>query len=443
MSSATFHPGRLHGSAALPPAKSEAHRALLLAALGRGECRLHGFTPPLCEDTQAMIRGITALGATVQAEGDTLLVTPTQASGKDAAPAAFHVGACAAALRMLIPAFWARGQAAEITMEDGLFARPLDAFAPLAKQIGGQLSLAPAGNGEPPSLRLSGRMHAGSYQVEGALSSQYASGLLIALAHATDEAGKPAPSRLSITRPIVSRPYLDMTLAQMKRFGACYAEEAEGCFTLSPSQAKNPSDVDVAGDWSQAAVLLCANAMGSGVMLRGMGARNETSLQGDAEILPVLRRMGLSAYETQGELYVTNPSRPGLMPMQIDCTDIPDIAPILALTCTQARGVSTLTGVKRLKAKECDRLRATREILTRLGAVVTLSQDEDALTVEGPAKLKGNLTEDARGDHRMVMLLAVAALRADGPVTVTGVESLGKSWPGFLDTWKALGGEIT
>ena len=122
----------------------------------------------------------------------------------------------------------------------------------------------------------------------------------------------------------------------------------------------------------------------------------------------------------------------------MDCTDIPDIAPILALALTQARGRSVLRGVGRLRIKECDRLSATSELLTRLGARV--SAQEDTLTIEGPTRLRGGFEADARGDHRVVMLLAAAALIADGPITVTGAECISKSWPGFLDTYRQLGG---
>ena len=140
MSSISFYPARLSGSAAVPPAKSEAHRALLLAALGRSECRLNGFSASLCDDTLAMIDGVRALGGQVRPEGGALVVTPAPPPGKPAkdAPAAeCHVRACAAALRMLIPAFLARGQAVRFRMEPALFRRPLDAFEPLIRQAGG------------------------------------------------------------------------------------------------------------------------------------------------------------------------------------------------------------------------------------------------------------------------------------------------------------------
>ncbi len=129
MATGTFHPGRLKGVATVPPAKSEAHRALLLAALGRETCRLNGFAPPLCDDTQAMVNGVTALGAAVVCEDDALIVTPAPDAPCSAEPVDCEVHACAAALRMLIPAFLSRGRAVRFTMEDGLFARPCLPFS--------------------------------------------------------------------------------------------------------------------------------------------------------------------------------------------------------------------------------------------------------------------------------------------------------------------------
>lgn len=435
MTSITFSPARLSGGAPVPPAKSEAHRALLLAALGRSECRLNGFPPPLCDDTLAMINGVTALGGSVRADGDALYVTPAPLPAADAPMAECRVNACAAALRMLIPAFLVRGQAVRFRMEPALFRRPLDAFEPLLKQTGGRMTRIPAGEDGLASVEISGYMPAGAYQIDGSQSSQFASGLLIALAHARDASGAPAPSTLTVTGPIVSRPYLDMTLRLMEQFRISFTERSEGVFALEPALQPSPAEVSVGGDWSQAAVLLCMNAMGCGIMVPNL---SQSGLQGDAHVVDVLRAMGMRIFHAAGGLYAASPSHAGLMPARIDCSDIPDLAPILALTCTQAHGVSTLTGVSRLRLKECDRLAATQELLAQLGARV--EADEDALTVYGPARLHGGFTASARGDHRMVMLLAAAALIADAPITVSGVECITKSWPGFLDTYRQLGG---
>lgn len=445
MATGTFHSARLQGTASIPPAKSEAHRALLLAALGDRPCRLHGFTPPLCDDTQAMINGVTALGAAVSQDGETLSVVPVSGTSVSKVPVVCEVHACAAALRMLIPAFLSRGQAVRFTMESALFARPLSAFEPLIRKLNATMVRTPAAEGRRATVELSGFMPAGEYEIDGSLSSQFASGLLIALAHAVTPEGVSAPAALRVTPPIVSRPYLDMTLAQMTRFGLPYQEGDGGWFSLSPAQKPSPEDMDVTPDWSQAAVLLCADAMGSGVILSGMRApkTGEPSLQGDSQIAALLKLMGLRIRALPEGLIACCPSRAGLTPLNVDCKDIPDLAPILALTCTQASGVSTLKGVQRLRVKECDRLAATEEMLTRLGAHVEVADDGDTLRVWGPTPLTGGFAADALGDHRMVMLLAVAALLCKDPITVHGIEAINKSWPGFLATYQALGGMMT
>ncbi|MCE5342166.1 MAG: hypothetical protein LLF96_01070 [Eubacteriales bacterium] len=444
MATGTFHAARLKGVATIPPAKSEAHRALLLAALGWKPCRLNGFAPPVCDDTQAMINGVTALGATVELADDALLVTPAPYAPPNAEPVACEVHACAAALRMLIPAFLARGRAVRFTMEDALFARPLAAFDPLLQKLNATFTRTPSHNGRRATVELSGFMPAGTYEIDGSLSSQFASGLLIALAHARDDTGAPASATLRVKPPIVSRPYLDMTLAQMQRFGHTVSERDDGLFALSPAAASAPAELDVAPDWSQAAVFLCANAMGSSVILAKMSApkAGEHSLQGDARIVSLLREMGLRIRNLPEGLLVSCPSRAELLPLTVNCADIPDLAPILALTCTQAAGESTLTGVGRLRVKECDRLEATYTLLTRLGARVEIGADGDTLRVWGPTALDGGFAADARGDHRVVMLMATAALLCRRPVVLAGIEAVHKSWPGFLATYQALGGEM-
>lgn len=426
MASVTFYPGRLHGAALVPPAKSEAHRALLLAAFGSRPCRLEGFAPPLCDDTHAMMNGITALGASVRAEGTALIVTPMPRNSIPRPMVDCQVHACAAALRMLIPAFLVRGQAVRFHMEPGLFRRPLDAFEPLISSLGATLTRIPPDASGEALVELSGFMPAGQYAVDGSRSSQFASGLLIALSHACDAQGQSAPSRLHVTGPIVSRPYLDMTLALMRLFGMDVHEETDGRFRLSPAAGPAPESLSIAGDWSQAAVLLCMNAMGSAITVQNL-YNGADGLQGDARVTDALCAMK---------------SADGLSATELDCSDIPDLAPILALTCSQAQGTSTLRGVSRLRIKESDRLAATCELLTQLGVQNRVSADGDTLFVQGPARLRGGFETDARGDHRLVMFLAAAALNATGPITAHGAQCIAKSWPGFIETYRQLGGKV-
>lgn len=422
----TFAPARLRGGALVPPAKSEAHRALLLAALGQNSCTLNGFPPPLCDDTHAMINGVTALGAKVRHEGTQLFVTPAPKPASPQPMVECCVHACAAALRMLIPAFLVRGQAVRFVMEQGLFKRPLDAFEPMIQKLGAQMVRILSYRDGKAAVEISGCMPAGAYEIDGSKSSQFASGMLIALAHAKDRNGLPAPSQLTVTGPIVSRPYLDMTLKLMCHFTAHYDEKCEGVFDLSPVTEPSPAETSVTGDWSQAAVFLCMNAMGSDIAIRNLDPY-QNCLQGDSRVQAVLAGM-----QQNGKLTAAH----------IDCSDIPDLAPILALTCSQATGVSTLTGVSRLRIKESDRLLATQELLTQLGVQTEVSEDSDTLRVWGPVSLKGGFEANARGDHRLVMFLAAAALIANAPITVHGTECISKSWPGFMETYRQLGGIV-
>lgn len=440
MPALTLSRARLCGSAQVPPSKSAVHRALISAALSTRPCRLMGFSFPLCDDIRATLNGITALGASVRLEENAILVTPAPAGRRSNAPTAHcHVYASASSLRMLIPVFLAKGQPVTFTLEQGLARRPLDAFDPLLARLGAVLKRLPDTADGFAALHLEGFMPAGAYQVDGSLSSQFASGMLLALTHATNENGQPAPSTLTVTGPIVSRPYLDLTLSYLREMGLEIQERQEGVFALTPSACSGASAMTMPADWSQAAVFLCVNAMGGGIMLQNM-ALDDPHAQGDAGVLDILRRMGMRLYLTHGELYAVSPSHAGLMPVTIDCTSIPDLAPILALTCTQARGDCVLTGVSRLRAKECDRLAATRDLLGQLGVTTDLSDDQHVLTIHGPARLRGGFQADARGDHRMAMFVAAAALLCDQPITLIGWESVSKSWPTFWDTYRALGG---
>ena len=436
MSTAVFSPCRLSGVAPVPPAKSEAHRALLLAALGESPVTLTGFPPPLCNDTLAMIDGVQGMGAQVTQQGDTLFVTPAPKPVPGQPMVDCHVHACAAALRMLIPAFLVRGQSVRFWLEPTLFRRPLDAFEPLIRSIGGTMERIPAGENGLCQVIVTGWMKAGRHQIDGSGSSQFASGLLIALSHAMDDACNPAPAHLTVTGPIVSRPYLDMTLSLMRRFRLTYTEATEGEFDLCPRTGESPAAVPVAGDWSQAAVLLCAGAVGQPVWVSNL-ISEEVCTQGDAEIVNVLRQMGMTIEERDGLIRAVRPGE-GLQPIHINCDSIPDIAPIIALTCATISGTSTLDGVARLRIKECDRLDATCHLLTQMGAAVKTANGGDTLIVHGGSPIRGGFEADVSADHRMAMLLAVAGSMADAPITVHGVESLNKSWPGFLSSYQQL-----
>lgn len=441
MSAVTFRPARLHGETQAPPSKSEAHRALLLAALGRQPCVLTGFFGALCEDTQAMLSGVRALGAEARHIEGTLVVTPGARPVSTDEPITVDVRACAAALRMLLPALLARGVPARYVMDASLAKRPLDAYEELFASLPVRLERAEEPDGRV-ALTVRGALPAGEYTVDGGKSSQFGSGLMMALAHAVGEQGEPVGSRVRIRPPIASRPYLDMTLTMMGAFGCPVSELGGGSFRVSPCEKDNPPTLAVGRDYTQAAVWMVACALGASIGVEGLALPTEKRLamQGDAVIFALLRQMGMAVRMGGGTLWVRCPSRAPLSPLHADVSRCPDLAPMLALCCTQAHGVSTLTGVENLRYKECDRLAAIRELLGALGARLSLSKDGSTLEIHGGQRLRGGAMLSCRGDHRMAMMLSIAATVCDGPITVTDAEALRKSWPDYLEAYRALGG---
>ncbi|MEA5016245.1 MAG: hypothetical protein VB099_16960 [Candidatus Limiplasma sp.] len=437
-----FESARLHGSVQVPPAKEEVLRALLLSALGQGSCRIHGLASPLCKEAGNMAQGIAAVGAKASWEGDVLRVEPgPQGPGQGEEP--FRALALSPVWPLLLPALWVRGREAALTLEEEPEPPALLELENLSRQAGCGVTLGQ--DSEPPlQIEVYGKLNAGEYQVDSSLGDPLLSGLLMALSHATDGEGKAAPSRLTVTGPMACRAQVDTALEWMRRFGRSYEEKEAGVFTLSPSQERGPEDVKLAGDWVQGAALLCANALGSGVRVENLrGGSRELGPQREARILDLLGQMGLSVFGNREEWYVTSPSRARLLPLRADCGDVLEVAPLLALLCTQACGESILSGIRGSREAEDTLPEATVELLTRMGARAGLSEEGDALVIHGPTRLRGGLEADAGGDARIVLLAAFAALVAQGPLAVSGAEVLDESWPGFLAAYQALGGNVS
>ena len=245
----------------------------------------------------------------------------------------------------------------------------------------------------------------------------------------------PGDSTLMVTPPVESAGYIRMTLQCLADSGIRLEETGPYAWRIPGNQRYRATGGALPGDWSQGAVLLCAGALGHPVNVAGLDL---ASTQGDRAALDVLARLGVSFREEGG---VLRPLGGTLRGATFSGRDIPDIVPVLALACTQATGESRITGCGRLHLKESDRFAATVELLSALGA--DLHGEGDDLVVRGPAPLRGGVTLSARNDHRLVMLLALAATVAEGPVTVQGVEALNKSWPTFLTTYEALGGKVS
>lgn len=388
----TLRPGDLRGDWAVPPSKSIAHRALILSFLtGGGE-----VTPVIpSQDMLATRDCLNGLGGEA--------VYPCRESGST--------------LRFMIPLALLKTGGGLFTGQGRLGLRPLTPYERCLEAHFDHLSK------EPLQLRVTGSLRAGEYILPGDVSSQFITGLLLALPFV------PGDSRLRILPPLESAGYIDLTLQALADFGITVNRPDPLTFEIPGSQQGRARDYTVEGDYSQAAVPLCAAALGHPVAVTGL---RRDSRQGDAQMLTWLTQMGAQIRWQENRITVDAPG--GLRGIEADGGQCPDIIPMLALACALAKGESRLNNLSRLRIKECDRLTATCTLLTALGAKICV--ENEGLTIRGVERFRGGVQVDSCNDHRMATLAAIASTRCEKPVELTGGESVGKSWPTF---WEEFG----
>ena len=418
----TFFPAPLKGVAAAPASKSEAHRRMICAGLTKGATTLEGFMASA--DMAATARCLKALGARVKQQGDTLTV-----EGHGKKPAKLPVldcGESGSTLRFFVPIALAVAGGGVFRMHGRLGQRPMEVYRDLFVPRGVRWRMGVGCDGAA-ELTVKGELEAGHYVMPGNVSSQFVSGLMFALPLLEED------STLTVQPPVESAGYIRMTVEALVNSGVKLEETAPFAWKIAGKQSYQAKDGKLSGDYSQAAVLCCAAALGHDVAVTGLA--KETT-QGDRAVLGHLEALGAKVCEDESGIKVKAERLTGAV---LDMSDCPDIAPIMALVCQMADGESRLHGCGRLRLKECDRLAATVEVLNHLGG--NAREEGDAIVIQGVKCLKGGVTLPNYNDHRMVMLGAVAASIAKEPVTVSGVEALNKSWPEFINVYKQLGGK--
>ena len=415
MSLAVISPSVIRGTLTPPPSKSAAHRLLIAAALA-GEGRVRGLS--LSADMEATLRAVRGLGVSVRLDGDAACFAPAPPSSSPS-PLPVDCGESGSTLRFLIPLYAARGIPAVFTGHGRLPERPLGVYADCLPPHGVTLS---AASGLP--LTVTGRLTGGDFALPGDVSSQFITGLLFALPLCRED------SRIRLTTPLESAGYVDMTLQVLRQAGIRVEPLEDGWF-IPGSQTYRPLDTAVESDWSQAAFLLAAGALGGEVTLTVL---NPASAQGDREALSLFRRFGAAVEEAPGRIVCRKAPLHGI---DIDAAQIPDLVPVLAVTAALADGVTHITGAARLRLKESDRLAAVADGIRRLGGRV--EEGPDSLTITGVSRLAGGRAE-GYNDHRIVMALSMAVLGCEAPVTVTDAQSVAKSWPAFFEDYRAIGG---
>ena len=426
-------PSALTGEVAAPSSKSEAHRLLICAAFAPGITDIDCTTSS--DDIEATIGCLESLGAQVTRTRRGFRVRPVRGtSATDNLPepvrgAELDCRESGSTLRFLLPVVAALGCGASLSMGGRLPERPL---SPLYEELVAHgAELGPQGSSP---LAVSGRLRAGRFSRPGDISSQYVSGLLMAAPLLG------APVEVLVAEPVESRPYIDLTIRALARFGVSVSETAARTgdgrparsFVVAPGGLSSPGEVGVGGDWSGAAFWLAAGALGDeGVAVRGL---DMASSQGDRQVLAALALLGARVLRRPDGAAC---ARDALRGRTISVESCPDLVPPLAAVAALAEGVTRITGAARLRLKESDRLATVSDAIVALGGRARIEGDD--LVIEGVDELSGG-TVDAAGDHRIAMMAAVLAARCAGPSTILGADCVSKSYPAFFDDLVSLGG---
>ena len=424
-------PQLINGSVLVPSSKSMGHRMCICAGLSGNNCIVDNIT--VSKDIEATNRCLTELGVAVtKVDSDFKGRTAFQFHWNhrfSLVPVTVDCGESGSTLRFFIPLGALCNKSFTFKGQGKLVSRPLQPYYDIFDKQ--ELRYCTAENGYLP-LTVNGRLKPGAYVLPGDVSSQFISGLLFALPLLDGD------STLKILPPLESASYIELTLSSLRIFGIDIKRKDMFHYKIPGKQTyRAPSGrVQVEGDWSQAAFWLVAGAVGSREGLHCRGLR-EDSLQGDKAILKILRNMGADITVQDGTFTVA-PS--GLHGCEIDAADCPDLVPVLSVAAAVAEGTTHIINAGRLRIKECDRLAAMHSELVKLGADIT--EEPEGLLIKGkPEGLQGGTVVDAWNDHRIAMSMAVATLACKEPVTLTGGESVSKSYPEFWNDYAAVGGK--
>lgn len=396
-------PTRLCGAITPPPSKSQAHRLIIAAALAVGESKLDNVA--LSQDITATLNCMRALGAVASEDGSRITGVGGQLDQRNPLPT-LDCGESGSTLRFLIPVALAVAGGGIFMGHGRLMDRPQGPY----EQLFAQRNI--VFQRENGTLRVEGRLQSGRFELPGDVSSQFITGLMYALPLLDED------SEIMLMTPLESRGYVDMTLDALTRFGI-QVEPVNRGWHIPGGQTYHPLEAAVESDYSQAAFYYAAQLLGNRVEIRGL---NPDSAQGDAAILAFY-----NALKGHGEV-------------ELDVSQCPDLVPPLAAMASLRAGETTrIVGAARLRIKESDRLDTVTTQLNRLGADIV--QFPDSLTIHGVDWLTGG-TVSGCNDHRIAMMLAIAATRAKECVTITGAQCVAKSYPNFWEDYVALGGRI-
>lgn len=389
----TVFPGQLSGNLQAIPSKSQAHRVLICAAFADKPTFVH--CKQTNDDIEATADCLNSLGAKIKRTDTGYFIEPVRTIPDQATLNCRESGST---LRFMLPIVGALGIDTVFNLSGRLPKRPLSPLWEEMERMGCSLSR-PSEN----QIQCSGRLRAGSYIIDGGISSQFITGLLFAAALICGH------STIEITGKLESEPYIQLTRQVLHTFGV----NTENYVIDGTYPFKSPETIAIEGDWSNAAFFLAANILGSKVDVTNL---NPYSAQGDRACAKILE-----------ELHRGNST--------VECKNIPDLVPVLAVAAAANHG-ATFKNIARLRLKESDRVESVMSMLHELGVSATAGADE--MTVL-PSAFSGGIINSVN-DHRIAMAAAIAATKAAEPVTILGADCVKKSYPSFWDEFHRLGG---
>lgn len=402
----TVKKGALSGRVSAPVSKSAAHRLLICASLSDAPCTL--YCRGTNEDIDATISCLRSLGAGIKHEEGTFYITPIKKVNKGQTLDCSESGST---LRFLLPLAASLGADASFIGKGRLPSRPLSPLYELMCENGVKMSE----KGVMP-LKCEGTLHGNYFKIDGGVSSQFITGLLLASPVMGDEV------TVEITGRCESAPYIDITLSCLEKFGI-RAEKEQNTIKVSGKYI-SPGTLTVEGDWSSAAFWLTAGVLSSKGEI-AVADLSPDSPQGDKEVVSCLKMLG-GRVEFDGECFVAYPSK--LTGCTIDCADIPDLVPILSVAAAFAEGDTVFENISRLRAKESDRVEAVCTMLKGFG--IDTYATENTLAVHGGAP-RGTFV-DSFSDHRIAMSGAILALSCGSQCIIKNADCVKKSYPDFF-----------
>lgn len=410
-------PAAINGTVTANPSKSAMQRAVAAALLAKGKTTIHN--PGLSNDCLAALEVAENLGAMVKRVNEDIEIT---SKGIQPFYDEINCGESGLGIRMFTPIAALATLPITINGHGSLVTRPMHFFEEVLPQLGVEIK---SQGGKLP-LEIKGPLQAKDITIDGSLSSQFLTGLLMAFGSVADKA------KITV-KDLKSKPYIALTLQIMEHFGVKVRQENFEVFHFDKKQEYKAGEYTVEGDWSGAAFLLVAAAVAGKAEVHHL---NTLSAQSDKAIMEALEKAGAEILPGVFTMIVVKKE---LKAFVIDATDCPDLFPPLVALAANCKGITKIKGVSRLAHKESDRGLTLQQEFGKMGIRIDL--EGDVMLVHGGTGIKGTIVH-SHNDHRIAMACAVAALTADGAVTIENAEAINKSYPEFYDHLSALGAVV-